>query len=334
MSQEKKMIKLGLFIVMGTILFITGLYYASNMKYLFSGTFKLSGVFKNASGLVVGNNVTLAGINVGTVDRIKFINDTAVQVDFIIEKEIRKYIKKDAVAFIGSEGLMGDKSIYIKPGSNAAPVVENGDHLVTLQPLDKDKLMKTLNGASEQVEGITADVNTIIGNVKNGKGTLGMILTDSLFASYLLQTIVSVNQSTQELNKLISITSSNIQKAGNNLNTTANNLNQISTLTKDSILNNLIATSKNAADITEKMSVTLTAINSNNGALGKLIGDTALAGDLQSTITNLKQGSDEFTQVMKATKGSFLFRGYFKKQNKEQQDQEPDKLVLQEQINK
>src|SRR4030043_429716 len=73
-----------------------------NQKNLFNPVFKLSTTFYNISGLEVGSNIRFSGINVGTVDNIKIINDSTVQVDMLINKNVQRFIKADCEAGKGS----------------------------------------------------------------------------------------------------------------------------------------------------------------------------------------------------------------------------------------
>ena len=84
---------------------------------MFSSTFQISGIFKDISGLQVGNNVRFSGINVGVVEDIQQVTDSTVKVDMQIDEHTRKFMKKNAKAIIGSDGLMGNKIISILPGS-------------------------------------------------------------------------------------------------------------------------------------------------------------------------------------------------------------------------
>jgi phospholipid/cholesterol/gamma-HCH transport system substrate-binding protein len=117
-------IKLGMFISLGIAVLIITIYFIGERQQLFRNTFHLSGVFKDVAGLQAGNNVRLSGINVGTVENISLVSDTSVRVDFIIDENTRKFIKKDAVATIGSEGLMGNKVLIITPGTGGKTVIE------------------------------------------------------------------------------------------------------------------------------------------------------------------------------------------------------------------
>jgi phospholipid/cholesterol/gamma-HCH transport system substrate-binding protein len=109
--------KLGMFVVIGLAVFIVTIYFIGKCKYMFGSTVLLNAKFKNVSGLKEGNNVRFSGIDVGTVKSIEFVSDSAVVVNFIVQKEVQKFIKVDANASIGSDGLMGDKVLTISPGS-------------------------------------------------------------------------------------------------------------------------------------------------------------------------------------------------------------------------
>src|SRR3970040_63675 len=105
--------KLGIFISLGITVFIAAIYFIGEKQQLFRSTFRLSGVFADVAGLQAGNNVRLSGINVGTIENIVMISDTSVRVEILVDESIRKFIKKDAIAIIGSEGLMGNKILII-----------------------------------------------------------------------------------------------------------------------------------------------------------------------------------------------------------------------------
>src|SRR5664279_4268897 len=96
--------KLGIFLIIGVLLLVLGLFFISKQKNLFVSVFPLKAVFKNVSGLKIGNNVRFGGISVGTVDGIQLITDSSVMVNMSIKSEVRRFIKRDANATIGSDG--------------------------------------------------------------------------------------------------------------------------------------------------------------------------------------------------------------------------------------
>src|ERR1700722_6538270 len=95
---------LGLFIIGGLSLFVLAIFIIGRQKNLLNPVFKLTANFYNIAGLEVGNNIRFSGINVGTVDNIRIINDSTVRVDMLVRREFQKFIKSDCEVAIGSEG--------------------------------------------------------------------------------------------------------------------------------------------------------------------------------------------------------------------------------------
>jgi phospholipid/cholesterol/gamma-HCH transport system substrate-binding protein len=63
--------KLGMFVIIGLVLFVTTIYFVGKQKNLFGSTFELTAKFNSVNGYV-GNNVRFSGINIGTVEEIEF----------------------------------------------------------------------------------------------------------------------------------------------------------------------------------------------------------------------------------------------------------------------
>ena len=110
-TNSKNTGKLGLFVICGILLFMVAVYLIGQNKNLFAETFDVKSTFKNVSGLTPGNNVRFGGINVGTVKSIEFVSDSSVVVTAVVKEEVHKYIKSDAKASIGSDGLMGTRIV-------------------------------------------------------------------------------------------------------------------------------------------------------------------------------------------------------------------------------
>ena len=63
-------LKLGIFVLAGTVVLVLSLYLLGLKRDLFSRTMDVSARFDEVSGLRTGNNVRYAGIDVGTVEAI------------------------------------------------------------------------------------------------------------------------------------------------------------------------------------------------------------------------------------------------------------------------
>jgi phospholipid/cholesterol/gamma-HCH transport system substrate-binding protein len=115
MSQN---IRLGLFVLVGMVLLIVGLYFIGSNRNMFSKTFTLYATFKDVNGLREGNNVRYAGIDIGTIDAIDIVNDTTIRVTMLLKQDLQKVIRKNSLTNIGTDGLMGDKLMNIEPGTS------------------------------------------------------------------------------------------------------------------------------------------------------------------------------------------------------------------------
>lgn len=194
---KRHALKLGIFVTAGTLLFIIAIYMLGRQKNIFGTTFTLSTAVKDVSGLMIGNNVRYSGINVGTVEDIVIISDTMVLIDMVIENDVRKFIKKDSKAVIGSEGLMGNKIVSILPGSAGGQAVENGDIILSARPIDINDILLSLQRTGENVEHITEDLASVMHDISHGKGTVGKILTDSAFAETIHNSLLNIEEGTE-----------------------------------------------------------------------------------------------------------------------------------------
>jgi phospholipid/cholesterol/gamma-HCH transport system substrate-binding protein len=218
-----------MFVTVGLLLFIIAIYFIGKQKNLFGSTFHITSKFKTVSGLEVGNNVRFSGINIGTVEEIRLINDSSVVVSMVIKDEVRKFIKTDARASIGSDGLMGDKVLTITPGEKSTKIIED-------------------NGAIASINGI--EMNDIMKSVKKSVDNVGVI--------------------------------------------------------------------------SEELAIFSHSMNNGNGALARLVRDDKMANSVSNTLSNLETGTKGFSENMEAAKSNFLFRGYFKKKEKEKEKKQEE----------
>lgn len=196
-------IRLGIFISLGIAVFIVGIYFIGEKQQLFRSTFRVSGVFKDVAGLQAGSNVRFSGINVGTVENIRIVSDTSVRVEILIDERTRKFIKKDAVASIGSEGLMGNKILIISPGTGGKKEIENNDIVETVQPINMDEVLISLKTTIDNTSTITNELSKITSDIQTGKGTIGRLLMDQSLAQNFDSAIVNLKQGSAGLKTLM-----------------------------------------------------------------------------------------------------------------------------------
>ena len=196
--------KLGMFIIIGLILFVGTIYFVGKQKNLFGSTFELYSKFNSVNGLEVGNNVRLSGINIGTVEEIEFLTDTSVVIKLVIKDEVRKFIKKDAVASISSDGLMGDKVLTISSGKKSKVIVEDQDNIVSKSAIEMDDLMVSVKKSVDNAGVISAELAQFSHSMNNGNGALSRLVSDEEFGNSVKSMVTNLENSSDEFKKFTS----------------------------------------------------------------------------------------------------------------------------------
>ena len=211
-------IRLGLFVIIGLSFFVIASYFIGSKQQMFGKTDHLTAVFNNVGGLQLGNNVRFSGINIGSVREIKIINDTTINVDMQIEKSYFQYIKKDAIASIGSDGLVGSVIINIIPGKGNESNVVAGDFIKSVNRIRTDDMMSTLNITNQNAARLTADLLKITNDIYNGNGTISVLLRDSTMANNLKESMYNLKVTTSKTTQTIDNLNSQITSFDNKNN--------------------------------------------------------------------------------------------------------------------
>ena len=314
-------IRLGLFVIISTILFVLAAYLIGERQNMFVKSFTISAFFQNVNGLQKGNNVRYSGINIGTVRTIEMVNDSTIRVDMIIEERIIAHIKKNAIATIGSDGLVGNMIVNIVPGKGTDSIITNGDTIASYSKIGPDDILSTLSVSSENAAILTSDLIKITNAMIKGKGTFGILLNDTLMANDLKHTISNLriasytaNKTMKDMNDLVS----NILKDDKSVLGMILN----DTLTAEKLRNmvaNLEASTIEIDSTLNEINTVIGTIQSSEGAFNYIVKDTSLVNRLRSTINNINEGTDKFNQNMEALKHNFLFKGYFRKLEKQKE---------------
>jgi phospholipid/cholesterol/gamma-HCH transport system substrate-binding protein len=302
-------IKLGIFVIIGSLFFIIAIYFIGNKKDMFNETIQISAVFKNVNGLQHGNNVRFSGINVGTVKKIVIVNDSLIKVDMLIEEDIASHIKKDAMASIGSDGLVGNMIVNIIPGKKSNEMVKDGDVILSENKTSTDEILKTINSTSENAKLITDNLVKITNQINSKKGTIGMLINDTVMSDDLKQTIYNLKVTTQSTSKSMA----NLNKIINDLNNKDNVVGALKDTVTGRKIKMIIV---NLEKSSEQINKTITNLKDGKGALNYLSNDPKLVKQIDSTMINLNQASSKLNENLEALKHNFFFRGYFKKQEK------------------
>ncbi|MCH9659608.1 MAG: MlaD family protein [Bacteroidetes bacterium] len=318
-NTNSQKVKLGIFVVIGTFLLVGALYFIGNRQNLFGNTIQLYGEFNNVNGLQLGNNVRYSGIDVGTISSITMKNDTVILVEMTIKESVRVHIKKDAIATIGSDGLVGNMIVNIIPRKGRLTAVVTGDTINTFSRIGTEDMLTTLNVTNENAALLTADLLKITTEILNGEGALGMLISDTTMANDLKESMVNLRETSASASKGIN----ELRKYVNEVRSGHSVANVLFT---DSIYGNkmeqIIVNLETASDdlykATESASSIFKEVENGKGILKSLTTDETLAREVDSTIINIKQSSQKLNNNMDALKEHFLFRGYFKRQERKE----------------
>jgi phospholipid/cholesterol/gamma-HCH transport system substrate-binding protein len=161
--------------------------------------------FADASGLLKGSDVYLAGAVIGKVtsDPHYIPDSQRVEVNLKINKDVG--IRTDATYEIGSSGLLGDRFVVVKPApfdpnKTPAPFHQDGDvidrandiarqlddmitrlNVDVLSSTSTDDLKETISKLRHMVDSgdsMISNANDLLVEAKTGKGVLGRLIND------------------------------------------------------------------------------------------------------------------------------------------------------------
>jgi phospholipid/cholesterol/gamma-HCH transport system substrate-binding protein len=203
-----KALRLGVFIVVTLALFAAGVFWIGSKRFLFEHTYRLNADFKNVAGLNDGAEVRVGGIHQGTVKRIDLPRNPTdkVRVEMDLKGGTREVVRKDSLASIRSEGLVGDKYVEITFGSDQSQKVDEGDTIATEPPLEIADLIKktnamldSANGAVQEVGATAGNLKEISGKINQGTGTMGAFINDKSVYQHVNQAATEMQEDMQAL---------------------------------------------------------------------------------------------------------------------------------------
>lgn len=303
-----KKIRVGIFVVVGTIILVGALYFIGSRQHIFTKNIQLYAVFDNVSGLQLGNNVRYSGINVGTVSKIEMTEVGKITIEMTVEEKAAYFIKKNAEASISSDGLVGSMVVNIYPGSKLQGAnVVSGDTIQTSIKVSIDDMLSTLSATNE-------DLSKISNQILMGKGTLGVLINDTILAQNIQKTLVELRKTSEgtglamaKINQIISKINYDESAAAVILSDTAT-ANQLRT-----VFANLKTSSEDINAVTKNLDDYIKEIKSSKGALNHITQDETFVREIDSTMIQIKEASEKLNQNMEALQHNFFFRGYFKK---------------------
>ncbi len=165
MSNETREIKVGLFIFIAFILLAVVVFSISDF-YTVRPQYPLRIRFGFAGGIQTGAPVRMAGVNVGEVKSVRLFRDETSQkmlAELGINLSKEAEIEEDAIAYINTLGLIGEKYLEVVPGSAGARVLKPGEVLMGKDSVPMERFLDASYNAVRQIEQTVASINTVIG---------------------------------------------------------------------------------------------------------------------------------------------------------------------------
>jgi phospholipid/cholesterol/gamma-HCH transport system substrate-binding protein len=203
-----KALRLGILIVSTLLLFGVGVFWIGSREFRFTSTYRLSADFRTVAGLGEGAAVRVGRIHQGTVHRILLPPrpDQKVRVEMDLRTATRNVIKRDSVATIRTEGLVGDQYVEISFGSPDAASVRDGDAIAAEAPLQMADMLKKANAILDSAGGAVQNIGDAAGNlqsisskVNGGRGTMGAFINDRSVYEHVNRAVVNLEEDTEAL---------------------------------------------------------------------------------------------------------------------------------------
>jgi phospholipid/cholesterol/gamma-HCH transport system substrate-binding protein len=316
-KETPNFIKLGIFVTLGLVLLVVALYFIGSNKNLFGNTFKLYAVFADINGLKEGNNVRYAGIDVGTVEKVIIKGDTSIAVEMWLEERMKSVIRKNSIATIGTDGLMGDKLVNIHAGSAGSKTIEEGDEIASLGSVDTEEMLRTLEFTNQNIAVVSENLKSLTENINKSRGTLYTVLMDTAVSVHVKNALDNIESASNYLNNFaqdMSGVSTDLKQGDGLLSTLLND----TALTADFriTMSQIKASGDQVSAATRNMQNVFEKANNGQGSLNTLLSDSTSAFHLREAIQNIDSSAIKLNENLEALKHSFLLRGYFRKQSK------------------
>lgn len=349
MATKKQHLRhVGLLVSVALAIFITAIIIIGRETNIFKPNLKITTTFEDVKGLKIGNNVRFTGVQIGSVVNMVIIEGARVQVELSINKEIAPFIRKNSVATIGNEGLMGNKILILLPGTSESPSVEEGDILLSIEPVEIDDIIKEIKHSSEKISEVTNNLIGITDKINRGDGIFGKIFTDTTFtrnldrtsqnATAITRNLIEISEKANSgygiLGKLLTDTvfSSQLDSASYSLRQISGNLVDItdkinkgegifgSLFTDTTLTSNLFITSKNLEASTYNLYKLTQKMNSEGNVIYKFVSDTTFSDSLEIFMKRLNEAVIEATKASEAIKSSGLIRLFSKDPDKNKEN--------------
>jgi phospholipid/cholesterol/gamma-HCH transport system substrate-binding protein len=316
-QKNKRAVTVGLFVAVGLIILLVGIFTLGGQQKSFVRAINVNAIFDDVAGLQIGNNIFFSGVKIGTVKKVEFYGNSKVRVQLHIEKKAQEFVRKDAKAKIGTDGLIGNKIIVIYGGTTAAEPIEGGETLIVEKAMSTDEMLATLQKNNENLVSITTDFKLVSKRLAEGQGTLGALLQDDKLFRSLEATMANLQiaaRNSQKVTGGIAEYTAKLETPGSLADGLVNDTTIMTNLKQ--AVTQLNQATAGASEFADNLKRSGNQLNDTDNTLGMLLNDEEVGNDFKDLIQNLNTSSQKLDENLEALKHNFFFKGYFKKKAK------------------
>jgi phospholipid/cholesterol/gamma-HCH transport system substrate-binding protein len=292
-------LKIGIVSLFALVIASVLIFMVSGEGGFFWQRYSIKTVFSDIEGLKEGAPVRVAGVEIGSVRKMDFIGDK-VEVTVEVSKEQQSRITNRSIASLGSVSLLGEAAVDITANSQGTPIPEWGYVPSGAAP-------GSLSTAAEAATKSLEQTNAVLEDVRQGRGTLGKLLTDDTLYLQLNDFVQSAEAVTRSINagrgtlgRLV-----NDPAAAKSLEQSLGNLEMVTARIRngEGSLGRLLnddTLSKSVTSATMNLDAITGRINKGEGTAGKLITDPELYNRLNSMADRL----DKLTSALNQGEGT------------------------------
>ena len=291
MDNRRLSLVVGGFVVITLIVLASVILTLSSQSGFWKPRYRLVTYFENVQGLISGAPVRLAGKDVGVVEHVSFgplsTDRPAVRVVLLIDSSAQERIRNDSAATIDTIGLLGDKYIEVSMGTEEGRILENGQELASVSPLNLNDVVSVATQTLDSISQLAGTVNGVVAEFDNAMG--GKRIAESV--DDISKIIAEVESGDGLLHELVygGYQDSSLASVERSLSIVEGMLAEVRD--GQGILHLLIYEPaeeqelfSNTVEAIERMNSILAKVESGEGSLGLLLNDPTLYDDVKTLI--------------------------------------------------
>lgn len=323
-------VKLGMFVTIIFILFTYGVYRVGNSQTFLGNKIELFCEFDDVMGLRAGNNVRFNGIVVGTVNEISFVNPYLLSVSLEVDKSMTKYMQKNAVAKINSDGLVGNMVVNIRNLEEGnTDFISPGDVIKGVGDAGIDSVMRSLSGTNDKIIRIVDNLVEVTQSISDGEGTIATLLHDPDITRDFKSSMTNLNNTISRIGTITKSLEDIIVKAQNgegnlgyllvdnslseDFSKISQNLDSLTSEKVDPILKDMSETSESLKVTVHSIREIIEKMQGDDLVLNHLLYDTSMMHNINTSLQQINDGTLKFDEIMGALQEQWLIKRLLRK---------------------